>query len=43
MAAIHIFTFDHPDARDATINLMLEFPPAGERIWRPGFRKATRR
>jgi hypothetical protein len=34
--AIYVFACDHPDARNAAINVMFEFTPAGERIRRPG-------
>src|SRR5215471_14906644 len=33
--AIYVFACDHPDARNASINVMFEFLPAGERIRRP--------
>ena len=41
-AAVYVFACDHPDARDAAINVMFEFTPAGERIRRPGPRTAAR-
>lgn len=41
-AAVYVFASDHPDARDAAINVMFEFTPAGERIRRPGPRTAAR-
>jgi len=40
--AIYVFAGDHPDARNAGINVMFEFTPQGERIRRPGTRTATR-
>ena len=40
--AIYVFACDHPDARNAAINVMFEFTPAGERIRRPGTRTAPR-
>lgn len=40
--AIYVFACDHPDARDASINVMFEFTPAGERIPRPAVRTAAR-
>jgi hypothetical protein len=42
MAAVYVFACDHPDARDAAINVMLEYTPEGERIRRPGFRTSAR-
>jgi hypothetical protein len=42
MAAVYVFPCDHPDARDAAINVMLEFPPASERVRRAGIRSAAR-
>jgi hypothetical protein len=42
IAAVYVFAFDHPDARDASINVMFKFTPTGERIRRPGIRTATR-
>jgi hypothetical protein len=41
-AAVYIFASDHPDARDAAINVMLEYTPAGACIRRPGIRGAAR-
>jgi hypothetical protein len=38
-AAVYVFASDHPDAGDATINVMFEFTPAGERIRRPAAKK----
>lgn len=40
--AIYVFACDHPDARNAAINVMVEFTPAGERIRHPGTRTAAR-
>jgi hypothetical protein len=40
--AIYVFACDHPDARNAAINVMFEFTPAGERIRRLGTRTVTR-
>ena len=42
MAAVYVFACNHPDARDAAINVMLEYTPAGECIRRPAIRKAAR-
>jgi hypothetical protein len=39
--AVYVFACDHPDARDASINVMFEFSPTGERKRRPGIRTAT--
>ena len=39
--AIYVFACDHPDARDAGLNVMLEFTPAGERIRRSDTRTAA--
>jgi hypothetical protein len=39
--AVYVFGCDHPDARDAAVNVMFEFTPAGERI-RSGPRTASR-
>jgi hypothetical protein len=41
-AAVYVFACDHPDARDAAINVMLEFTPEGQRIRRPGLRTSAR-
>ena len=32
--AIYVFACDHPDTRDASINVLFEFSPAGERVRR---------
>jgi hypothetical protein len=32
--AVYVFACDHPDTRNAAINVMFEFTPAGERIRR---------
>jgi hypothetical protein len=40
--AIYAFASHHPDARDAAINVMLEYTPAGACIRRPGFRTSAR-
>jgi len=40
--AIYVFACDHPDARNAGINVMFELTPAGERLCRPAIRTATR-
>jgi hypothetical protein len=40
--AVYVFSCDHPDARNAAINVMFEFTPAGERIRRPGTRTVRR-
>jgi hypothetical protein len=40
--AVYVFACDHPHARNAAINVMFEFTPAGERIRRPGTRTARR-
>ena len=40
--AIYVFACDHPDARDASINVMFEFTPKGDRIRRPATRTAAR-
>jgi hypothetical protein len=40
--AIYVFACDHPDARNAGINVMFEFTPDGDRIRRPPTRTATR-
>src|SRR4051794_22713049 len=40
--AIYVFAYDHPDARNAAINVIFEFTPAGERIRHPGTRQITR-
>ena len=40
--AIYAFASDHPDARSAAINVMLEYTPAGECIRRPPLRNAPR-
>jgi hypothetical protein len=32
---IYVFACDHPDARKASITIMVEQTPAGERIRRP--------
>jgi len=40
--AVYVFACDHPDARNAAITIMVEQTPAGERIRRPGIRRATR-
>jgi hypothetical protein len=40
--AVYVFACDHPDARNAAINVMFEFTPAGARIPRPGPRTAAR-
>jgi hypothetical protein len=42
MAAVYVFACNHPDARDAAINVMLEYTPAGKCIRRPAIRKAAR-
>jgi hypothetical protein len=39
---VYVFACDHPDARNAAITIMVEQTPAGERIRRPGIRRATR-
>lgn len=39
---VYVFPCDHPDARDAAIDVIFEFTPAGERIQRPGPRSASR-
>jgi hypothetical protein len=41
-AAIYISVSDHPDARDPSINVMLEPTPSGASIPRPCFRTSTR-
>ena len=41
--AIYVFACDHPDARNASINVMFEFSPAGERIRRSGIHTALGR
>jgi hypothetical protein len=40
--AIYVFACDHPDARNAAINVMVEFTSAGKRIRHPGTRIAAR-
>ena len=40
--AIYVFACEHPDAREASVNVMFEFTPAGTRIRRPGTRTASR-
>jgi hypothetical protein len=40
--AVYIFACDHPDARNAAINVMFEFTPVGERIPRPSTQIAAR-
>ena len=40
--AIYVFACDHPDAREASVNVMFEFTPSGNRIRRPGIRGAAR-
>ena len=39
---IYVFACDHPGAREASVNVMFEFTPAGTRIRRPGIRGAAR-
>jgi hypothetical protein len=39
--AIYVFACDHPDARNASINVISEFLPSGARILRPGIRSAN--
>jgi hypothetical protein len=41
-SALTVFAADHPDARNAAINVMVEFTPACERIRRPGPRTPSR-
>jgi len=41
--AIYVFAFDHPDARNGSINVMFEHTPAGVRILRPNLRATARR
>jgi hypothetical protein len=40
--AIYVFACDHPDARNAAIEITFEFTLGGERIRRPGDRNASR-
>jgi hypothetical protein len=40
--AVYVFACDHPDARNAAINVMFKFTPAGRRIRRPAIRTAAR-
>ena len=40
--AIYVFACDHPDASEASLNVMFEFTPAGTHIRRPGTRTASR-
>jgi hypothetical protein len=40
--AIYVFACDHPDARNAAIEIPFEFTLGGERIRRPGTRNASR-
>jgi hypothetical protein len=39
---IYAFACDHPDARNAPINIMYDCPPKGTPTRRPGTRNATR-
>jgi hypothetical protein len=36
---VYVFACDHPDARNARINVMFEFTPTGERIRRTAIRQ----
>jgi hypothetical protein len=40
--AVYVFACDHPDARNAAINIMFDQTPTGERIRRPSIRSGTR-
>jgi hypothetical protein len=41
--AIYVFAYDHPDARNAAIDVMFEFTPADEISAGPASAPATRR
>jgi hypothetical protein len=40
--ALYVFACDHPDARNAAINIMYDCPPNGRPARRPGIRSAAR-